>query len=425
MKRNWISKLGTTLIIGGALVMVPKLALAVGTPACTSIDNQATLTYYVGGTLQPTKDSNVANFVVGNKVMVAVTTEDVAAMTVVTNTTITTLLAADKYLTYKVTNGGNAYQDYALAVTAGGGSTIDPFDPADTDTDDFDVSNVSYFVEDGTSAGFQAGEDTATVITDLAPGDFKLVYVVPSGTGTDIGIPAVQSNNDTAVYILEATTLKSDGTTTEANSTSATIYKTADTTCTAAVQFAETVDMDWAKDGEAANDGKDTSRDTFKVVAAAIAVAKTSVVLSDPINGTNDESATFTASDTWGTCSTICPKAIPGAVIRYKISITNSSDTPATLTTIADTLAAELKIISASAGASWGVPASSRDPKLGDLTADTTNTDGLIHSDPSAVGGTLTATLATILPVDGGTYPTTGLLLKDETLNLVFDVTLQ
>ena len=66
-----------------------------------------------------------------------------------------------------------------------------------------------------------------------------------------------------------------------------------------------------------ANDGKHSSRDAYEVVTATIAVVKSAAVISDPINGGTN------------------PKAIPGATIRYTITVTNSgSDTADTVVTV-------------------------------------------------------------------------------------------
>ncbi len=57
-----------------------------------------------------------------------------------------------------------------------------------------------------------------------------------------------------------------------------------------------------------ARDGKFASRDDYIVRTAAITATKVNTVISDPISGTTS------------------PKAIPGAVIRYCITVTNAAN---------------------------------------------------------------------------------------------------
>jgi uncharacterized repeat protein (TIGR01451 family) len=83
---------------------------------------------------------------------------------------------------------------------------------------------------------------------------------------------------------------------------------------------------DGAGDTDAANDGAHSDRDAYRVGAAAITVSKTSQVLSDPVNGGTN------------------PKAIPGAIVEYTITIENDAGASATATNVqvSDSLAAEI-----------------------------------------------------------------------------------
>ena len=66
---------------------------------------------------------------------------------------------------------------------------------------------------------------------------------------------------------------------------------------------------------------------TFCRPTTSIEVTKISTVVSDPVSGTSD------------------PKAIPGAQVRYCISVSNAGDTPATLVTASDPLPAGLSYV--------------------------------------------------------------------------------
>ncbi|WP_295322886.1 proprotein convertase P-domain-containing protein [uncultured Sphingopyxis sp.] len=106
-----------------------------------------------------------------------------------------------------------------------------------------------------------------------------------------------------------------------------------------------------------------------------LAIAKTSSVVSDPVNGTAD------------------PKAIPGARMRYCILVTNNGSGTATGINLADPLPA---------GTSF-VPGSLRSGTscAGAATAEDDNASGADEGDPfgaSITGATVAATTATLLP---------------------------
>ena len=106
-----------------------------------------------------------------------------------------------------------------------------------------------------------------------------------------------------------------------------------------------------------------------------LAIAKTSSIVSDPVNGTAD------------------PKAIPGARMRYCILVTNNGSGTATGINLADPLPA---------GTSF-VPGSLRSGTscAGAATAEDDNASGADESDPfgaSITGATVAATTATLLP---------------------------
>ena len=58
---------------------------------------------------------------------------------------------------------------------------------------------------------------------------------------------------------------------------------------------------------DAQYDGRFSAADDYVVSAAALTVLKTSSVVEDPVSGTNN------------------PKAIPGAIVQYCISVTNAA----------------------------------------------------------------------------------------------------
>jgi len=74
-----------------------------------------------------------------------------------------------KVLTFTVKNEGNKVQDFLLTSSNAGAA----FGLTNT----FDV-NQTIFVESGAHAGYQASEDTATYIDELAPDATATVYIV-------------------------------------------------------------------------------------------------------------------------------------------------------------------------------------------------------------------------------------------------------
>ena len=71
-----------------------------------------------------------------------------------------------------------------------------------------------------------------------------------------------------------------------------------------------------------ASNGQHSDTETLNVATAALTVRKTSVVISDPVNGTTN------------------PKAIPGAVIEYCVIVANGGGTSADTLSITDPIPA-------------------------------------------------------------------------------------
>lgn len=280
------------LLSGAVALMAPQLAAA-ATPACTQISNTAHVNYDVGGIPQGPGgagiNSNTVNFYVGVKVDVVVSRVDGAPVGVNPNQTGATL-------TYNVLNNGNVPMKYVLTTTPEGNGTLDPY-PPNTRTDNFDATLAS-ITTNGT-AGL-----TSTIVT-LAAGANQNVLV----TGT---IPATQVNNDFAVYGLTAQS-QWVGSTTDiiaknGTATGAVINDGGLCAALPAVTF-DVVSADGAgsESGDVAYDGKHSIREAFIVAAAGLTITKASAVYWDPVN------------------LYVSPKAIPGAVVTYTITIANAN----------------------------------------------------------------------------------------------------
>lgn len=270
-------------------------ALAQNTAAGTSIDNQASVSYTVGGSNQTTT-SNTASFVVDKKVNLAVAEVGGSATRVA-------LGASDQVTTFTVTNLTNATQDFRLF--AGQQSVSIPL----LGIDDFNVSNLRVFVDTNGNGTYEADEDTATYIDELAPDATKTVFIVanvPSTAGSHV-----------AIVGLEATVA--------AGGSSGSLG--ADLTATSLLQAdsATTVDVVFADDAQLLDqlrDGAHWAFDAYVIDSAAITLGKTARVVSDPYN------------------LLINPKAIPGAVVEYCLTISNAGPGTATGVNLSDALPA-------------------------------------------------------------------------------------
>lgn len=288
--------------------LISQNALAAGTASGTTIGNRATLNYSVDSVSQTAIGSSPTGnilgagtdttFVVDNKVNLTVVTNDTTFITVVPG-------KLAQVTEYTVTNLGNTVQDYALTA-----ANMVNGEVKFTVTDNFDTTNLRVFVESGATAGYQLGEDLATYIDELAADDTKIVYIV-------VDIPVSRVNGDAALVSLTATTHDGGGASALG---SATVDLLAADTSGVDVVFADTAGSD-----DNAKDGKHSSRSAYKVISAVISVAKTVALICDPFNGNTN------------------PKNIPGAAVQYAVTIANSGDAAATLSTVADTLAGTLE----------------------------------------------------------------------------------
>ncbi|HAK60295.1 MAG TPA: hypothetical protein DCO77_07905 [Nitrospiraceae bacterium] len=393
MKRNIFL---TALLMGVVAVTIPQGAGA-STPPCTQISNQATLSYSVGAVAQTPITSTLGagnQFYVGVKVIVTVANTDAGNVAVTAGTT-------PVVLSFSITNDGNAVHDYALAVEAAANGVASPHGGGN---DSFDGTTVNVFVESGATAGYQALEDTATLIDGLAvDGGATTAYIVY--TPSDL----TAADGSLAVYYLTATTQWADGSAIGAQGSQTPSLAQAGGVC----DGAKAVDVVFG-DGDGPSTADTAARDAihsddsaYIVTSAAISVTKSYSVVSDSIN----TSAPYSA--------------IPGAVIRYSIAIANTGGASAVLSTTIDALNGNLQVVSTAANATWSVAGSTRGTTSGTLTADTNNADGLAHSAPGSPGGTLTATLTTVLAADAGNGYAAGELKTGETVTLTFDATIE
>lgn len=299
----------STVLWGGS-------AFAAGTVSGTTVSNLATLSFSVGGVPQANIGSSVGGNTSGAGTATTFLVDNKVNLTVVEkNNTFTTSAPGSitQVTAFNVINTGNTVQDFnaATANLASGTSLF-------TRTDNFDATSCIVRVDSAPTASvgdtFAAGTDTAVFIDELAPDGSRTVYVVCS-------IPAGQANNDFAVVSLTGTARAGGAVAadpTNALQVGAALVETAGAD-TAAVDI---VFADAAGSDDLARAANHSARDAYLVASALISVAKTSLLLCDPFNGVTN------------------PKHIPGAIVRWTITITNGggATASATLATVADTL---------------------------------------------------------------------------------------
>ncbi|MEH6789567.1 hypothetical protein [Parasphingorhabdus sp.] len=278
----------TSTISVAALGANPAFAADLGTNAGTSITNNVSVAFNVGGTAQTAStDSDV--FVVDREVNLVIAKSDTSNTTVAPG-------ATQQAVTYTVSNQTNDTIDVLLSAEQLGG-------------DDFNVTGpITFYLDDGNGI-FDGGDTLISSIDNLAEDVTVTVHAVAN-------IPTGIVTGDLADIVLI-------GQAANAATGVAFVNNSGDVDDATVVQnvFA---DGSGTASGDIAGDGRHSATDTYEVAAANISVFKSSRVVSDPLGSAN-------------------PKAIPGAVIEYCISVANGAGSAtATGVTITDTLPADV-----------------------------------------------------------------------------------
>lgn len=300
-----------------------------GTAAGTSVLNQAQVTFDVGSVAQtpvlsdddgnPLNGNNPTAFVVDRKLDVLVAEDGGAYNSASTPTVVpgqSQGAGNGAVLSYTVTNEGNAVLDFLLTAAVTG---FDPFGG----TDNFDVTNLAVFVDVDDNGSFDPVVDNVSFIDELAINDTRRVFVVG-----DIG--AGRADGDIAAYVLTAQVAEGGGVGAAGAAIVADDSAIADTVLGVEDVFADEGNANNGAD--AALDGVHSAEDAYLVSAATLTVAKSSSVISDP----------FTCPG--GVCPPGAqPKAIPGAIIEYVITVTNGAGAAtATNLVVSDDLTGEI-----------------------------------------------------------------------------------
>lgn len=317
------ARLGVTASIFAVAAGSASPAFAAGTTAGSTITNNVSVAYQVGGVSQ-TGLSASNSFTVDRKVNFTVA-EDGSSTTQVSPGQLAAVTS------FIVTNTSNAPLDFALAASNRAGGTAEH-----GGTDVFDVSNLRLYADTNSNGAYDSGTDVLITYLDQVAADASSrVFVV-------VDVPLGRSTGDVAGVRLTGTASEA----TAAGSLGAVVTQTAGAN-TAGV---DTVFADTNVGGNTARDGIHFDEDDYTILAAALTATKTSRVISDPLNGATN------------------PKLIPGAVVEYCITVANGSGGAAAANVaISDTLP-----VTTTYDASFGVKVN------GTVTSGTCNADGVI-----------------------------------------------
>ena len=313
-----------------AIVLGALLAISAGAQAQTAVgstvSNIAKLSYDVAGTPQsPICSSSTGNTLPDpGGIGVACTTGGLTSFLVDLKVNLLVVEvgssptnvapgAANQVTTFTVTNTSNRTLDFALVANGSiaSGQTVTL---GGLLTDNADTNACSQFVESGTTAGYQALEDTAVFVDELAAGASKTVYAICS-------IPGGAS--PTAVMLVSMTaTARGDmtGTNGTYSPSGGALGAVLVQTVGANTANVDVVFADGAGSDDVAGAANFSARDAYVVASAILTVTKTAALVCDPVTGN------------------VNPKNIPGAVTKWTITIANTGAASATLAQIADAL---------------------------------------------------------------------------------------
>jgi uncharacterized repeat protein (TIGR01451 family) len=290
------------LLAAGLMFGTAHNAMAAGTASGTSVGNIATINYSVDGTAQPEVGSTEGGNTSGPGSETTFLVGTTINLTLVEDNTTFTEVAAGSLLqatSFTLTNLGNDSQGYNLTAA---NSVLALFGQADG----YDVGTFAYYI-DVNNDGLLDGADTLiTSVTSLAPDasiDLLVTATIPvvvaDASQSTISLTAVTTTNNTTTAVLETT-----------GAYDSTVVQ---------IVFSDPSTIAAGTDpGQTEGDASAVALDAYRVLTAALTVSKTTAVYSDPANGTVD------------------PKAIPGAILTYTITIVNNGTGAATGISITD-----------------------------------------------------------------------------------------
>ena len=351
------------LLIASAVIPAVFLnavpAMAAGTTQGTSVLNNVTVDFQVGGVPQ-TQASASDTFVVDRKILFNI------AEKATTGTTTVFPGQTARVTTFLLTNAANDTLDFTVTPANIVGGTA-----AHGGTDAFDVTSLLICLDGPVIDG----------VCDSAPSaSLTINDLIADGTATILilgDIPAAATNGQVANVSATATALNSNGSAITGAGAAA-----ADATVNGAGTV-ETIFADVAKSGNGgtsvARDGIDVATDDYTVSAAVLSVFKSSRIISDGVSTANF-------------------KAIPGAVVEYCISVANAAGAAsATNIAIRDVVPANLTFAPGTifVDATVTSPGASQTCAAGTSVSDATDADaGQYNSGLTRAEGTLSTIAA-------------------------------
>jgi uncharacterized repeat protein (TIGR01451 family) len=309
--------MAAAVLLAGAMAAAPGTASALGTPAGTVVTNNASVNYSVNGSAQAAVNTST-NFRVDDKVNFTVTASNTSNVTV--------LPAGTAYQTYVVSNIGNGPHDFTLSAAALGGNTLAP---ASGPVFYADAAGTTLLPTDANAGGLP-------YISNLATDGTRTVYLF-------ITAPAQPADGAYANYSVTAESYQVNNlgavNPPVKSATQAAADLAVDKNANLGNQYF--VMSDGHGTGDADYDGLytvvaiDGGANTvgFLAQSANLAVVKSSVLYSDPLNGV------------YNAATNVAPKAVPGATLIYTITVTNNGSAPTSALSISDTLPASLGFI--------------------------------------------------------------------------------
>jgi len=291
-------------------------AQAVGTPAGTTIVCPVTVDYMFGVVPQPTLNASTS-FVVDRLVNVTVTkNSDPSAAPSQPNVP----------MSFRVTNTGNAPQRYALQAVSRATNT-------------WTMNNVRLYRDNNSSGSWDAGDTLyvdAGTFGDLVS-DASFTVLIAADT------PATVVSGQTAAYDLVATSV-------DAGTLTVSVQMAGSNTAGVDTVF---IDSAGSAVGDAARDGKHSAAGTYTVVtASAVSMNKTMLIL-----------------DQWGG-----NLPIPGATLRYTITVTVAGIGTAQNVVVSDPIPANTTFIPATLRLNAALLTDAADADAGDAGGTTPGT---------------------------------------------------
>jgi uncharacterized repeat protein (TIGR01451 family) len=334
-----------------------------GTAADTTVTNSVTVNYKIATVDQTPVTSNVT-FKVDRKVNVVVAEVGTTDTQVVPG-------ATNQVTTFTVLNASNAIIDINLA------AALDLATGPRGQTQSFTATNVRIFRDANANGTFESGTDVDITANPF----FDEVEVTTDGSATNglrtvfivADIPGGATNGQVEVVSLTAQA-RVGGTASTLGAAFTNDSATADDKDVVQNVFA---DGDGPATDDANRDGKHSDDDAYLVTVTALTVAKTVEVISDPINNTTNQ------------------KAIPGAVVRYCVLMTNNGGQAATDVVLSDVVPTELTYVTGSiqSGAGVGMTCAGATTSEDDNATDADDTDGFaasFNAGTFTVSGTVT-----------------------------------